>query len=114
MALTKSDKEFIELTIRPIQLDIKTVKEHLIKINGTVHKHEDVITQALIERTQNREHAKHFENSMSLIPSKVENLEKNMFENKITKKFIVKVIGITSIVISIIVAVVQLVGHFIG
>jgi len=86
MALTKDDKEFITLNLKPIQIEIIDVKRHLEKINGSV-------------QSQN---------------IKIQQNERDILSNTLSKRFVVKAIAISGGLIAFILGVVQLVGHFIG
>ena len=85
-ALTASDKEFIVLNIKPIQVEITGVKEHLAKINGTVQTNTNKILKN----------------------------EKDILSNTLSKRFVVKAIAISGGLIAFILGVVQLLGHFVG
>ena len=86
MALTKDDKEFITLNLKPIQIEIIDVKRHLEKINGSV-------------QSQN---------------IKIQQNERDILSNTLSKRFVVKAIAISGGLIAFILGVVQLLGHFVG
>jgi len=86
MALTKSDKEFIELVLKPIQVEITGVKEHLGRINGEVIKHSE----------------------------KIELIEKEVVSGKATKKYVTRTVAIAGALIAAIWGIVQIAAHFIG
>lgn len=59
MALSNADKDWIQITLKPLINDMANVKDHLGKINGKILKHEEQITQALVEREGNRKEQQH-------------------------------------------------------
>jgi len=86
MALTKSDKEFIELTLKPIGVEMRGVKEHLGRINGQIQLHS----------------------------TKIDKNEHAIMEGVVTKKYIRKAITIAGALIAAIWGIVQIAAHFIG
>jgi len=87
MALTKDDKEFLDLKFKPIENIINDINLHLAKINGKVQKHEETINSALIERAKNREHMNAYCVDIKKLNSKVDKLDENLLEYKIIKKY---------------------------
>ena len=85
MALTKDDKEFIQLSLKPIEIEISGVKDHLGRINGEVQKHSD----------------------------KIADLEDEVLNVKATKKFVTRTVAIAGGVIAALWGVVQIVSHLI-
>jgi len=86
MALTKDDKEFIQLSLKPIEIEINGVKEHLSRINGKVQKHSDRINV----------------------------IEDEVLNVKATKKYVTKTVAIVGAVIAAVWGVVQIISHFIA
>jgi len=86
MALTKADKEFIQMSLKPIMIEISGVKEHLARINGKILKNSD----------------------------KIEQIEHDTMKNTLSKKFIVKSITVGGTLIAIIYGIIQLIGSFIS
>ena len=113
MALSAADKSFIQLVIKPIEQDICGIKVHLEKMNGKVSKHSDIINSAIEERAVNREHQRHFEEKMSPIPGKVEELEDKIKENSATKKFVIKAITFSFGFIGAIYGIIKIIDHFV-
>jgi len=102
-----------------IDTKLDTINAHLTKMNGKVSRHEDQINEALTERAQNREHQKNFEKEMTSIPNRLEHIETRLdhmedtiLENKVTKKFVLKALSVSGIIISAIVGVVKVVEFF--
>lgn len=113
MPLNKTDKEFIEMALKPIQIEIAGIKDHLGKINGKVQKHEQTINEAIIERAKNREHQEGVERILNRLPDKIECLEDQMLENKLTKKYIAKLVASSSVIISVLYTTIEFVKHLI-
>ena len=86
MALTKDDKEFIQLSLKPIEIEITGVKEHLARINGKIVRNVD----------------------------KIEQIEHAAMKNTLSKKFVVKSITVGGILIAGIYGIIQLIVLFIG
>jgi hypothetical protein len=87
------------------------VNERLDKINGSVAKHEAQINEALIERAKNREAQSHvIETHILNCPQgkRIETLEKYQLENSVTKKFVMKAVGIGMALPATIWAIVQI------
>jgi hypothetical protein len=76
MALTKTDKEWINLVLAPIKQDIAAIKKTTAETNGKVVKHESQITQALEERKNNREKQDVYFNHVDELSTRTELLEK--------------------------------------
>jgi glutaredoxin-related protein len=87
MALTAEDKQWIELTLKPIQLEVCGIKEQLTRLNGKVAEHEKQISAALIERAQNREHQNTVEHIVMNTKQKVTKIEDNLQEYNMAKKY---------------------------
>jgi len=85
MALTKSDKEFIELVLKPIQVEMTGIKDHLGRINGSVQKHSNRIGA----------------------------IEGEVLNTKATKKFVMRTVAIAGALIAAVWGIVQIVAHFI-
>jgi len=113
MAFSKEDKEYLNLLMEPIKQDISSVKDHLCKMNGKVHKHEEQIQEALTERSGNREHQRNFEKIMEPIPERLDAIEDTLLENAATKKFVIKAISVAFGGVGALWALVQVINHFI-
>ena len=87
MALSPQDREFITMVIEPLKMDIIAAKEQLIKINGRVNKHDEMIHEALIERSKNREHQADVERVLQNVCSKVEKSEEELMEYRVFRKY---------------------------
>jgi len=85
MALTKDDKEFIQLSLKPIEIEISGVKDHLGRINGEVRKHSD----------------------------RINDIEAEVLNVKATKKFVMRTVAIAGALIAAVWGIVQIVAHFI-
>jgi len=83
------------------------VNDRLDKINGKVAHHEEQITEALIERAQNREQQRNQANVHVIncpVKPRVEALEKESISTKAVKSWILASVGVTGIVVTIIFA----------
>lgn len=112
MALNKEDKEWLQLNLKPIELEIKTVRTHLSKINGSVQKHEKTINEAIIKREVDWANQHAFNNILKEIPDRVESLEDNQRDARVTKRFVVKTVGVTGTILGVIWGIIHLIEYF--
>jgi hypothetical protein len=80
MALTKDDKEYLDLKFKPIL-------NHLKHINGDVQKHTIQIDSALLERGANRNQQLHEFEKLDKIAKKVDGIDSTLIEYKMIKKY---------------------------
>jgi hypothetical protein len=104
MALSKDDKEFIALSLKPLAVSLIGVNQRLDKINGSVQKHESQIDAALIERGGNRQHQKGVAADVDELKKKFTKVDDLLLEYKFARKYprfmaaAVTVFGILSII----------------
>lgn len=92
---------------------IGEVNKRLDKLNGKVNKHEDQITEALIERAKNREEQKNQANiHYALCPNspKIRAIEDNMLSAKSIKRWIAASIAITGTLVAIVFSIFKIFG----
>jgi hypothetical protein len=87
MALSPQDREFITMVIEPLKMDIIAAKEQLTKINGRVNKHDEMIHEALIERSKNREHQSEVCKDLEAVTSKVDKIEGELLEYRFMRAY---------------------------
>ena len=87
MALNKDDKDFIKLSLEPIHVEVKGIKEHLGKINGHVQDHEKAINAAIADRDSYRVHWNNKIDDLDEIKEKVDSIDKSLLEYKVIKKY---------------------------
>jgi len=80
MALTKDDKEYLDLKFKPIE-------NHLKHINGDVQRHGKQIDQALLERGGNREMQKHEFAKLGDVIKRVDKIDGTLIEYKMIKRY---------------------------
>jgi len=80
MALTKEDKDYLDLKFDPII-------DHLGRINGSLKHHDEQIDNIIIDRTKiNAERVHHLDN-LNCVVEKVEKIDTNLLEYKVIKKY---------------------------
>jgi hypothetical protein len=96
-----------------IDTKLDEMNSHLERLNGSVAKHEAQIAEALIERAKNRESQSHIiEGHILTCPQlpRLEAVEKSALESAVTKKFVMKAVGIGMALPAMVWAVVQIIS----
>jgi len=96
MPLTSEDKEFIILTIEPLKRDIISCNEQLKKINGRVNKHDELITEALVERSGNRQHQSTVAEEVKCLDVRLSKTEEELMEYRFFKKYPKSILYLTA------------------
>jgi hypothetical protein len=87
MPLTKADKEFIKLNIKPIQLELKNLNEKFEKQNGRVNElEEESHKRALVVKEMNVWHKSGREQSCPMKP-KINKIDEDLMEYKMIKLY---------------------------
>jgi len=85
--LTKDDKNFIEIILKPIQVELTLVKIHLNEINGSVQKHQELLQTIKETEAYNKAHNANVEDKVNRTKIRVEKIEDNLSEYNMAKKY---------------------------
>jgi len=98
MAFTSDDKEYLQMLMAPIKQDMCLCKDQLTKINGRINKHDEQISEALIERAKNREHQSDVEENVKVLKVKTAKIEDELMEYQFFRKYPKSLFYLTGIV----------------
>jgi len=110
-ALNSADKEFIKLTIRPLEIKIENVETLVTKQNGRVVSLEKTAQERalLVQELEDW----HETGREATCPHKeeIEESTKCIRDGRITKKFVVKSISIAGVVVGLLYGAFKLIEH---
>jgi len=104
MALTNADRNFIEMSLSPIVVNMNNIDDHLKKLNSKVSTHEQIINKGLREKALI---IKEVEN-LNELPERIKHLEEYRVNDEAAHRTIRNIIIISSTLVAMAVAVIEI------